>query len=332
MTFLIFGLGSIGQRHVRLLRRARPECRIIAVQERRRQLIIHDDLSTSPGDPVQFYGIESASLVDIESVHADAGFVTNPISLHTDILRYLVHRGIPAFVEKPLADRLGDLPELVSAAGERGCTGYNLRWHPAAQFIKGVLERQELGRIHGAKLHFGEWLAGIRTFEDYRQTHMARRDQGGGVTLCLSHEIDLARYLFGEPGEVRAFGGKFSDLEIETEDTLEAILAFKNETAAFPVNLSLNFLDRPTQRWMVVHGERGVLRWDYFENRVTVKSAEGTITRTEFPQFYRNLTFERQLKNFLAVIEGAEKPLCSLQDGLRTLELSLRLREAACLS
>ena len=39
--------------------------------------------------------------------------------------------------------------------------------------------------------------------------------------------------------------------------------------------------------------------------------------------------YEAQLNNFLAVIAGKEKPVCSALDGLRALEAALAVRESA---
>jgi predicted dehydrogenase len=39
--------------------------------------------------------------------------------------------------------------------------------------------------------------------------------------------------------------------------------------------------------------------------------------------------YEAQLNNFLGVIAGKEKPVCSALDGLRALEAALAVRESA---
>ena len=329
MTFLIYGLGSIGQRHVRLLRSAMPQCRIVAVQSRRRQLIIHDDLTTTEGDPVRHYKIESIPWEKAEDIKADAGFITNPIAMHAGVLRILVGRGIPAFVEKPLSDASEGLEEVVKRAIPSSYVGYQLRWHPAVQLIKSQLEQGVLGELHSAKIHFGEWLPGTRKYEDYRKTHMALRAEGGGVILCLSHEIDMARFFFGEAELLTAVGGRFSDLEIETEDTIESVICFRNPSGRkLPVSLSLNFLDRPAQRWLAIHGADGVLKWDYHENVVRIFRAGVPVEETPIHGFYRNLMFERQQKHFLACLSETDTPLCSLNDGLRTLDLCVKLQKA----
>lgn len=63
----------------------------------------------------------------------DAAFVHAPTALHVDITERLIEAGVPAYVDKPLAQDLAGARRLVELAGERGVTlmaGFNRRYAP----------------------------------------------------------------------------------------------------------------------------------------------------------------------------------------------------------
>ena len=64
--------------------------------------------------------------------------------------------------------------------------------------------------------------------------------------------------------------------------------------------------------------------WSYKDQRHWEKPI--SVTRS---QPLRASPYEAQLNNFLAVMAGKEKPVCSALDGLRALEAALAVRESA---
>ena len=57
---------------------------------------------------------------------------------------------------------------------------------------------------------------------------MAHKNQGGGVLLDTSHEINYLQRLFGKVKSIQGIVGKFSNLEITSDDLALSILKFKN--------------------------------------------------------------------------------------------------------
>src|SRR5256885_16946350 len=100
------GLGSIGQRHVRNLRRLLgDELEVVAWRELRRGHVLTDQMTISPGlDLEEHLGIRVApTLDDGLAEQPDAVFVTNPTSMHLDVATRAAQAGCNLFVEKPLA-------------------------------------------------------------------------------------------------------------------------------------------------------------------------------------------------------------------------------------
>ena len=336
MKFLICGLGSIGQRHVRVLRQITgDETEIGVFRQRGLPIVINDDMTArTDTSPEEHYGLKSYNSLD-HALDRDltAVFVTNPISMHVPVALRAAEAGHNIFLEKPLAastDGLDRLTDLVSEKRLVTMVGYQLRFHPALRVIHGLLQDRKIGNIVSADIHFGEWLPGMHPYEDYRESHAARSDQGGGVVNCLSHEIDYALWLFGKPRSVTAIGGHFSDLEMDVEDTCDMLLnVYGNAQDTIPVHIHLDFLARVPRRYCYILGDQGTIFWDYYENVVELR-LEGSSepVRTGFPDFQRNEMFISETENFLAAISRAQPSDIPLSEGIRTLETCIAARQA----
>ena len=328
MKIVVFGLGSIGQRHVRILQKLKPDLEIVAVQSRKRPLIIHDDLTVEEGDPADFYGIQSVAHSHGILQAGDVVFVTNPISMHVGATANALSKRCHVFIEKPLALNAAEarlLQPFARSAGVVVMVGYNLRFHPAIKAIKTILDNLTLGRLHRAKIHFGEYLPDMHSYEDYRATHMARSSEGGGVVRCLSHEVDLARYLFGEPTSICGYQGMTGILDVDVEDFLESVLLFQPAEGVFPVNLSLNFLDRPPQRSIEIQGDKGLVVWRYADPFLKIFDSAGGVRKLLFDSFVRNNMFWDQCSHFFDCISSGHSPESDFESAFKTTELCDRL-------
>lgn len=335
MKILLCGLGSIGQRHARLLRQLLGDTvELHAFRQRGLDIVIQDNMTILPGaKPEPHYGLTGHTSLDAAlAVRPDAVFVTNPISLHVPVAQRVAESGCHLFIEKPVGDNLAGLTELLDTVHRHrlvAVAGYQLRFHPALQQIKAWLAAGVLGRVLSANIHFGEWLPGMHPYEDYRLSHAARRDQGGGAILCLSHEIDYACWLFGWPQEVSALGGKFGSLEMDVEDTAD--LFFEGHLAGhgFPVTVHVDFLQRPARRTCLIVGDAATVEWDSVANRLwIIRAADRTREEITFAGFTRNDMFLGELRNFLGSIAGREQPVCPLAEGIHTLRVCLAARAA----
>ncbi|RJP27543.1 MAG: gfo/Idh/MocA family oxidoreductase [Candidatus Omnitrophota bacterium] len=330
MKFLILGLGSIGQRHCRILRQLQNEkVELYTVRTRNRNIVIHDNMMAEEGvDPLPYYGITPCASLD-EALHLDltAVFVTNPISMHVDTAISAAEKGHSLFIEKPLSHSLQNVERLSRLVEEKKLVtfvGYQLRFHPALEYIRACLQAGEIGDVYYADFHFGEWLPGMHPYEDYRESHAARKDQGGGVILCLSHEIDMAHWLFGFPRLASAVGGHISRLEMDVEDMAKILLQFDQDGHSFPVSIHLDFLQRPPRRECLILGEKGSLYWNYYTNQVIRKlQNERTPEEKNFRDFQRNDMFFKEIRQFIAALRGEADSAIPLQDGIQTLKICL---------
>lgn len=332
--FLICGLGSIGQRHVRMIQSAtQGKAEIAAYRSRKLDIVISDKLEATFGSkPEDHYGLKTFDSIEAALAwQPDAVFVTNPISMHVATATAAAEAGAHVFIEKPLDCTDAGLPRLAQLVSDKklACmVGYQLRYHPGYIRLKELLNSGALGRLTSADLHFGEWLPGMHPYEDYRESHAARADQGGGVILCLSHKIDMAYWLFGQPRSVYALGGHLSDLEMDVEDTADIFLICQDSGREFPVHVHLDFLQKPARFYTQVVGDKGSILFDYRSSRLEVNLLGAEPEVTIYDKFQRNDMFLQEVTDFIDSGRRGIKPPIPVEEGAAVLAICLAAKKS----
>ena len=323
MKILVAGLGSIGQRHVRNLRRLLgDELELLAYRTRRTSPLIHPDMTAEDVPLEAAYGLRSFDDLDAAlAEQPDAVFVTNPNSLHVPVALAAARAGCHLFLEKPVSHSLEGVDDLVAEIDGRGLVclvAYQMRFHPAFAAVTGILAQGTLGRVVGAEVVFGEYLPGWHPYEDYRQLHVARRDEGGGVVLAQIHDLDLVYAMFGMPRRAFAMGGNLSSLEVDVEDTASMLF-----DCGFPVHVHQNLVQRPPLRRYDIIGESGSLSWNHGTGMVSVLHADGREEVESYAGVERNDLFLAEIRHFLACVAGDESPVVDIHAGVDTLRMAL---------
>jgi len=335
LKFLVTGLGSIGQRHVRNLRTLLGDrVEIIAYRSRRLDLITNEDLTAEFGvSPEERYGIKTFTDLDIALAEKpDAALVTNPTSLHIPTALAAAEHGCHLFIEKPLSNSLDGIARLLNIANRQSLivlVGYQLRFHPALQLIHKMLQDGRIGQVVSARLEFGDYLPGAHPYEDYRTGYAARADLGGGAVLCLIHEIDYAYWFFGIPLRVFALGGHLSELETDVEDTASMLMECALNGRKVPIHVHLDFVQRPPSRTCQIIGDRGTIFWDYYENELRVFDVEwGEWNSHTFDNFQRNQMFLDEMHHFVRCLKGEEQPVVNLRNAIDSLRIALTAKKS----
>jgi predicted dehydrogenase len=314
MKILIAGLGSIGRRHLRNL---------LALGERD-ILLYRTRQSALPDDELAGFPV----LTDLEAALAlqpEAVIVSNPTALHLDVAIPAARAGCHLFLEKPISHsqaRVDELEEAVLQGGGKVLVGYQFRFHPGLQHVQRLLNDGAIGRLLSVRAHWGEYLPGWHPWEDYRRGYSARRDLGGGVILTLSHPLDYLRWLGGEVTALWAFTAQLGDLDLQVEDTAEIGLRFASGALG---SLHLDYNQRPASHWLEMIGTHGTIRWDNADGATRLCRANSEEWE-KYPApegFERNHLFLAQMRHFLDVARGQVEPLCTLEDGIKALQLAL---------
>jgi predicted dehydrogenase len=143
----------------------------------------------------------------LERRDLDAVYLSIPVFAHGEPELAVIERGLPFFVEKPVAIDL-DTARRVGAAVARAnlltCVGYQLRYCGSTDLARERLAAPDMGAI--GLVHGRYWCGTGRAQPDHWRTQMAR--SGGQLVEQATHTIDMIRYLAGEVEEVFAFTSK----------------------------------------------------------------------------------------------------------------------------
>lgn len=319
--FAVVGCGSIGTRHLRNL--VSLGCKhLVAVDA---------DPAAAARAAAGTGAAITTTLAEALHAGADVVLVTTPTHLHVAPALEAVRAGAALFVEKPLAATLDGVDELVAEAARCRTTALvacNLRFHPGLVQLQGLARSGAIGTPLSARIEYGGWLPDWRPGTDYRGGYAARRETGGGIVLDAIHELDVARWLLGEPSQVACFAGKLSTLELETEDTAAILLRHPGGALA---EVHLDYVQRTVSRTCQLVGEEGTLRWDWTTGETRLYEA-ATRAWTSFPaplDWLPNQMYIAELEHFLACIAGDAEPVQDLAAGRSVLTTALAALESS---
>ena len=281
----VVGAGSIGSRHQRILKQLGHQVSVVS--------------ANSPN--AEFKSLSDA----LERQSFDYVVIASQTSQHFHDFSTLIRNKFKGqvLIEKPVFEKPH---RLKSNLFSFTAVGYNLRFHPAIIWLKDTLPK--LGQLSSANFYVGQYLPTWRPDTDYRRSSSAQDISGGGVLRDLSHELDLAQHLFGNWQRLTSIGGKFSDLEITTDDTFSILMS---ATKCNVVSLHLNYLDQIKQRNITINGNNGTISVDLVGN-----SARFNETEVKF-SVSADDSYNAQ---HLAVIANDSQHICTLGDALKIVD------------
>jgi myo-inositol 2-dehydrogenase/D-chiro-inositol 1-dehydrogenase len=134
----------------------------------------------------------------------DAVYLSLPVFAHGDPELAVIARGLPMFIEKPVALDLGTAQQIAAAlrrAGLLTCVGYQLRYCGSTDLARERIAASDAGPLG---LVTGQYWCGTgRVRPGHWRTSMAR--SGGQIVEQATHTVDMMRFLAGEIVEVFAY-------------------------------------------------------------------------------------------------------------------------------
>jgi predicted dehydrogenase len=319
--FVVIGLGSIGRRHVTNLAALQPDARFTIVRHR--------------GESDEFCERFGARVVgDLSEVidgDIDLAVLSTPSADHVQALPALIERACPLLVEKPIVTDVADATAIAAllrrADPALRVAGFNLRHLPSIRRMKDCIDAGDLGRIVRASFVAGQWLPDWRPGTDYRSGYSADARRGGGVELDLCHEIDLARWFFGDLQVDHAAGGKFSSLDLQSNDTATAILSPTGGPSPL-ITVSLDYVSRCRVRRYEIVGDGGTLSWN-IDGELSMATSDGCRSLTVGEDgFDVGGSYVEMMRAVLIAAEtGAHDQIQSLDDGLASTVLAVGVRD-----
>lgn len=318
---IVAGGGSIGCRHAKNLRHLGVATAIAEPDVTARNTIT-DDLG------IVTYESFSAA---IQSESPDFVVVATPTQYHVDIALEAARSGCHLFIEKPISSETKGLSELDSIVSEKNLTslvGCNLRFHPEVAKIHELVQTGVLGNVAAIRIEGGSYLPDWFQDSDYRESYSARSELGGGVLLDYIHEINYARWIFGEFNVVSAMADKKSELDIDTNDIVGVVAELADGTLC---QIHLDYIQRSYSRSCHVIGESGTLHWSWSDEQVNWYVSE----ENKWNTFHRpddwelNDMYLAEMKHFLDCLLDSRKTTCPVACGRRDLAVALAARKSS---
>jgi predicted dehydrogenase len=315
-TAAVRGTGSIGSRHLRVLRAVGVDD-LVAVP-------VRPGRSTSPE-------LADARISDVLPEGVDLVVIATDTSRHVaDTIEALDRAAGIVLVEKPLAHTVAETEALLThprADRVRVCAP--LRFHEGLRAARARAARlcDEARGAVAARIVSQSWLPAWRPDRDFRASYSARPGEGG-VLLDLVHEIDYALWTFGAPaGALQATLSPLPSPVLGLEVDEAADLTWSNATGTL-VSLRLDYVTRPTRRSLDVTSPYGSVRWDAIASTVEVTGADGTVERTAYPDdLDRDEVLARQVRALASVLDGGpEDDLLDLETARLAVEITERAR------
>jgi predicted dehydrogenase len=292
LKVLLIGYGSIGKRHYEVLSEL--------------DSITHIDVVTAQ----TLSGIRTYRTLNQITDLDDYNYIViaSETFKHFEQIEYLEKntKNKVILCEKPLFDTA----RTIVVKNNSIFVGYVLRFHPILQKIRLVLTEE---KILVAQIRCGSYLPSWRPGTDYRKSYSASKEQGGGVLLDLSHEIDYMQWLFGSVKTISAYQSKISTLKIDSDDIVMAT-GKTDKQVAFAI--SLDYISKIPMREITIHTIDKTIQADLISNSLRVTSEESGTETVEIESFARNDLFRKMHLSAL----GNKESLCTLEEGLNVMK------------
>ncbi len=276
--------------------------------------VVDSDVSKADSVAREFGCRGFGSIEQLISTHSEvqAASVAVPTAYHLQVAQALMEAGVDVLIEKPLASSLAEADELIALAqrlGRIGQVGHLERFNSAVQATLPLITQPMF-------------------FEVHRLSVFTPRSLDVDVVLDLMiHDLDIVLSFVNSPiTEIRAVGLPILSAKV---DIANVRLQFASGCVA---NFTASRVSTERVRKLRFFQPRQYVSLDYGRQDVTVFSVggEGSGTPSVNPQIgitkpptVATEPLHAELKAFLAAVRERSKPMVSLEEGRRALEVAL---------
>jgi myo-inositol 2-dehydrogenase/D-chiro-inositol 1-dehydrogenase len=322
----IVGLGRMGRRHAENLALRVPGAELVA--------------ACSPVADETAWAREAlgvgASYVEYEELLAhpglDAVFLATPTAVHAGQIVSALEAGKHVFCEKPLALAVADCLRVEEAAARRPekivMIGFVRRFDPSYRDAHAQIQAGGIGRPFLVRSQTGDQLDPSGFFVQYAPA-------SGGIFLDMSiHDIDLARWLLGNPRPHRVFAtgtvAVHQDLKpIGDVDNGVAVVEFADgQLACFYATRTLAH-GHDTHTEIIGTAGRLTVGMNPRRNRVEISDAQGVRNECVADYYERfQEAFLAEAQEFVRCVGNGTPPPLTLHDATEATRIGVAVAEA----
>ena len=243
----------------------------------------------------------------------DAVSIVVPTSLHLDIARPFLEKGVHMLLEKPIEADVAKAAEIVRLAEESGA----------------ILQIGHLERYNAGILALAERIENPRFIEAQRMGGFkARATDVDVISDLMIHDIDIILSLVD--AELVSISASGTSVLTDHIDIANARLEFANGAAA---NVTASRVSREDSRRIRIFEPQHYLSLDFIAQRletaraVPVEGAEWPEIRTEALDIEPVKPLDAELASFVDCVINHSHPVVDGPTGLRALEVALQIKE-----
>ena len=310
----IIGAGWIGRRHAETLAR-RNDIKVSAVCDLDGARAA--DIAADCGADVFTDWQEM-----LDAAPLDVVWVCTPPRAHAGPAVASLQRGLPLYLEKPVARSLADARAIVTAAEAGVVCAVGYQWH--AVDVLNDLRRCLVGQTVGCLV--GQSMGGTQS----RPWFLDQAEGGGNLLERGSHHIDLARAVAGEVVAVQAAASciRLAPRPAASGDIADAVTLLLRFAAGGLGTIVVAWIsaDLPGSYWVEVSTDRTALRLDLDPDFRLTGISDGTSVAVTS----RMEPFERSVHRFIRAARSGEPEdvFCTPADAMRTLAVASAAEEA----
>ncbi|MFH1919364.1 MAG: Gfo/Idh/MocA family oxidoreductase [Planctomycetota bacterium] len=279
---------------------------------------------------VEGHGLDCETRADYDEVLRDARVdivdVTSPSHVHAEQGIAAARAGKHVLVEKPIALGMEEnraLRDAVAEAGVKSLAGFVLRWNPAAQTIKSLVDSGAIGQLFYLEMDYWH---GLNPSHHAWGLHSKKKTGGSSMLLGGCHAVDAMRWFAGdEVEEVSAFSNNQKGL-FEYDANVVAVMKFRG--GIIGKTSTLFDAEMPYQFDLDLAGTEGTIR----DNRVWSKKLfPGQTGWTTIPTILPDSAdvhhhpFDAEISHFVDCIRHDRESHSNIADGYRTHELCMAI-------
>lgn len=235
----------------------------------------------------------------------DAASIVVPTSLHYNVAKEFLKRGIHVLIEKPITKTLSEADELIELAKEK-----NL-----------ILQVGHIERFNSAVLAIEPHIKTPKFIECQRLGPFHKRVQDVGVVLDLMiHDIDIVLGLMKK--EVLSIEAVGLSTISNYEDVANVRLTFDDLTIA---DITASRVTKDVVRKMRIFQEDSYLSLDYVTQEAMIFRKTGEKILTEKIRIKKKEPLKKELKSFIECVRTGKKPIVSGIEGRRALAVALEI-------
>lgn len=298
-NLLVIGLGSMGQRRVRILKQLYPHCTVAGI-----------DSNPARAEKVGLeYGIEVYGDVEEITMPVYAAFICTSPESHHKLIHLCLEKGSHVFSEINLVDTGYEKNMALADARKRVLfLSSTPLYKDEIRYIIHKVRTNKEKKVYA--YHVGQYLPDWHPWDNLRDFFVSEKSTNGCREI-LAIELPWLVAAFGKVQSVKVLKNNFSHLDIRFPDTYMIWLTHEDGTTG---NLIVDVVSRKAVRKLEIYNEDMYLSWngtpdsllerDVEKGREHMIEFDNYIHDERYGAFINEAAYVREVEEFFEVLKG----------------------------